>query len=151
MYKTIDEDGHVIFTDIKPKGPVSEKVELKPVTPIESMPARNSVPVFKAPKRSGESGYYSGFEIIEPSDQATVRNKQRFSVRVSVQPEMLAGHKIRLLLDGEIVETKKSQLFTLEDVDRGTHTITAQLLDARGKVIRSGSNIVYVHRTVISQ
>ena len=150
IYKTVDESGNVIYTDMKPKDSESEEVKLKPITPIENVPARNSVPASKAPKESGESEYYFDFKIIEPQNEATIRNKQRFSVQVSIQPRLLRSHRIRLLLDGEIVETKRETLFTLENVERGAHTITAELLDARRKVIKSSSNTIYVHRTIFS-
>ena len=148
IYKTVDEKGNVIYTDMKPRNSESEEVKLKPITPIEKAPAISSAPA--ASNSPDTAKYYSDFKIIEPLNEATVRNKQRFSVQVFVQPKMLAGHKVRLLLDGEIVETKRGTLFTLDDVERGAHTITAELLDAKRRVIESSSNTIYVHRTTVS-
>ena len=148
IYKTVDESGNIIYTDMKPRDVESEKVKLKPITPIEKPYFQNPAPPPNTSNESVESEYYSDFKIIDPFDQATVRNKQSFSVQVSIQPKLRAGHKIRLLLDGEVVETKRGTLFSLEDVERGAHTITVELLDARGKVIKSSSNTVYVHRTI---
>ena len=44
IYKTIDEKGNVIYTDMKPRDSKSEEVKLKPITPIEKIPAINSAP-----------------------------------------------------------------------------------------------------------
>ena len=149
IYKTIDENGNVIYSDMKPRDKESEEVELKPITPIEKIPVRRSIPAPPKSTKSGESEYYSSFIIIKPSNQATIRNKQRFSVQVSIQPGLLRSHKVRLLLDGKVIETKRGLLFSLADVERGAHTITAELLDAGRKVIKSSSNTVYIHRTAV--
>lgn len=149
IYKTIDENGNVVYTDMKPRNTKSEEVKLKPITPIEKVSTGS--PSYSAPREPDASEYYSDFEIIEPLNEATVRNKRRFSVQVSIRPGLLTGHRVRLLLDGEVVETKRGLLFSLEDVERGTHTITAELLDARRKVIKSSSNTVYIHRTIAPQ
>lgn len=151
IYKTMDENGNVIYTDMKSRGVESKEVELKPITPIEKPRSTNFVPNSQRSKSPDESEYYSNFEITKPANEATVRNKQHFSVQVMVQPKLQAGHKVRLLLDGEVVETKRGTVFTLENVERGAHTITAELLNDRKNVIKSSSNTVYVHRTIVPQ
>ena len=150
IYKTVDEKGNVIYTDIKPKDTDSEEVKLKPITPIENIPARKVVSTRKNSEESDEPERYSSFQIIKPVNGATIRNKQSFAVQLSVLPRLLTGHTVRLLLDGEMIETKRGLLFTLQDVERGAHTITAELLDAGRKVIKSNSHTVYVHRTISS-
>ena len=150
IYRIVDENGNVVYTDIKPKGSDSEPVKLKPITPIRKVPVTNMAkPASKPTNKSGKSGYYSEFKIVEPVNEATIRNKQSFPVQVSVQPEMPADHKVRLLLDGQVVETKGGTNFSLEQVERGKHIITVELLDGKGDVINSANNTVYVHRAIM--
>lgn len=148
IYKTVDKDGNVIFTDTRPVDEPSEEVKLRPITQMSSTPARRSGSSLQG--EEGESkNLYSHLEIIEPANDSTVREQGNFTVKVVTEPRVLSGHRIRLLLDGDVVgESKRKLSFDLTNVDRGTHTLTVEIVDNRRKVVQSSSSTVHVHRTV---
>ncbi|WP_257285894.1 DUF4124 domain-containing protein [Endozoicomonas sp. SESOKO1] len=147
IYKTVDQDGNVIFTDSRPADQPSEEVKLRPITPISPVPGRESESLKSAQTVSRE--FYSSLEIIEPADDATVRTQENFTVKIATAPKILAGHKVRLLLDGQIMgEFGRKLTFELKNVDRGTHNLTVEIIDNQANVIKSSSNTIHVHRTI---
>ena len=149
IYKMVDRDGNVVFTDVKPKDSRSQEVELKPITPIQSTPLHT----YPAPVNQGDNDdppdYYSEFKIVEPANEATVRNSGSFAVKLVIVPKLSLNHKIRLLLDGNVFETRRSLYFTLLNIDRGAHTVTAEVINGKGKVIQSTDSTVYVQRVIV--
>ncbi|WP_066015929.1 DUF4124 domain-containing protein [Endozoicomonas atrinae] len=149
IYKTVDQDGNVVFTDSRPADQPSEEVKLRPFTPMSPTP--RSKPESSKPAQKESKELYSNLEIIEPANDATVRNQGNFTVKIATEPRILAGHKVRLLLDGEVVgESKRNLTFELKNVDRGTHSLTVEIIDNQAKVIQSSSNTIHVHRTVFT-
>ena len=150
IYRTVDENGNVIYTDVKPLNGSQDKVELPDITPMDSSTVHKfSKPVttYYHPQNTVE---YTGFRIVSPKNNATIRNEGDFSVNLMVMPKLQNGHKIKLSLDGKHVSTQKSFSFSLQNISRGSHEITAELIDRSGKTIRSNSITVHVHRAVVS-
>ncbi|WP_257297336.1 DUF4124 domain-containing protein [Endozoicomonas sp. YOMI1] len=149
IYKTVDQDGNVIFTDSRPAHQPSEEVKLRPLTPMSPAPRSNPDSSKPAQKASRES--YSRLQIIKPANNATVRNQGNFTVTIATAPKILEGHKVRLLLDGELVgEPRRNLTFELKNVERGTHNLTVEIIDNQAKVIQSSSNTIHVHRIVFT-
>lgn len=149
IYKTVDQDGNVIFTDSRPADQPSEEVKLRPFTPMPSAPRSQPEPLKPAQKVSRE--YYARLEIIEPANDAPVRNQGNFTVKIGTAPKILEGHKVRLLLDGKVIgEPRRNLTFEVKNVDRGTHNLTVEIIDHQAKVIKSSSNTIHVHRTVFT-
>ncbi len=80
----------------------------------------------------------ASLRIVEPApDQTLHDNAGRVTVRVVLEdraqlPDTL---RLRVLLDGRPVVEGHSQQVALTDVDRGSHQLQAQLIDADGNVI----------------
>ena len=150
IYKTVDENGNVIFTDTKPDNQISEEVKLKPVTPLPPVTFKYRIPVSQPEETQSSDDLYTELAIIEPADGATVRNSGNFSVTVQTLPQLMPGHHLRLLLDGRAVDKpKRTFTFTLINVDRGSHQLQLQVMDRNNRVVQSISNTVYVQRTIV--
>lgn len=148
IYKTVDKEGNVIFTDTRPVDDPSEEVKLRPITPMSSVPIGRSGSSLQGEEDESKA-IYSRLEIVEPANDSTVRDQGNFTVKVATEPRILSGHRIRLLLDGGVVgESKRKLTFDLTNVDRGTHTLTVEIVDNRRKVVQSSSSKVHVHRNV---
>ncbi len=152
IYKTVDEQGNVVYTDVKPKNRSSEEVKLRPLTPLQtsdkqgvSSQASNSVPSRSLIK----SASYSYFEIIDPANETTIRNSGNFSVTVRLKPRLKPSHKVKLTMDGRTVGAPKRGLsFTLLNVDRGSHSLAAEVIDSQGSVVQSATSTVFVQRPI---
>ncbi len=148
IYKTVDNNGNIIFTDTRSKGQPGETVNLRPITSISPVPTYSPAPFsITAPKKAS----YSHLAITEPSHESTVRNPEIVTVRVAIKPRIQFGHIVRLRLNGDVVaESRQRPTFELKEVERGTHTLTAEIVNREQQVVRSVTNTIYVHRTIFT-
>ncbi|HXF67555.1 MAG TPA: hypothetical protein VNK67_12780 [Burkholderiales bacterium] len=77
--------------------------------------------------------------IVSPAPEQTVHdNEGRVPVSVAVTPAdaLDTGHRVRVTLDGRAHGAPRHALsFTLEGVERGEHTLQAELVDAGGRAL----------------
>lgn len=146
IYKTIDEDGNVVFTDIAPPN-ISETVELSnstsytpPATPAS--PTTGTQQPIGAPAASAQPEViYQSILINAPANDEAVRdNAGNITISVEVKPSLAPGHSIALVVDGKRVSTSVSGQFPLRNVDRGTHTLSAQVLDENQMILKQSSD-----------
>jgi hypothetical protein len=143
IYKWRDASGKLHFSDQPRDG--AEKVELRSpstfdasATPPASQPTRDEPPADLIP--------YRRFAFTSPAPEATVRQPE-LTVTMRLEPALRPGHRVRLLLDGTPVATQPGTVFPLEGLERGAHTVSAQILDASDKVIAHAGPITFhVHR-----
>ena len=87
---------------------------------------------------------YEALSIVAPLQDATVHDNQgRVDVAVRVSPPLrtAAGDRIALLLDGSVVANTAGTSARLANVDRGTHTLQAQVTAADGTVLLASAEI----------
>jgi hypothetical protein len=66
------------------------------------------------------------------------------SVSLALQPALAPGHGIQLTVDGRpLAETGKSLAVTLANMDRGAHTVSATVVDARGQPVATTSAVSF--------
>ncbi|MDR5860243.1 DUF4124 domain-containing protein [Halomonas eurihalina] len=139
LYRTIDARGHVSFSDDPSRG--GEPVELAPISVVPALPASSTVTRAASSDADGDapSRTYDVFTIAAPDDDTTLPTGFAGNVRVrlALRPALREGHKLRLLLDGEIVRpAAREPVIELVNLVRGEHRLRAELLDARGQVLR---------------
>ena len=148
VYKTIDENGKVIFTD-NPQGKKAEKVELPP---INSQPA---TPVFTPPKSADKpKAIKPVMQIRSPKSGAQIPTGQhQIPVSIGLRPKLKAGQTIQMLINGQpFGSAQASTQFVLKDVFRGEHQLSAQLRDPNGKVLMTSRSVtIYVQRHRVGQ
>ncbi len=145
IYKWTDSSGTVHFTD-KPR-PGAEKVDLPAVQTFSSPPVE-PVATPEPLQLVDEATDYK-IEIVEPKNQATIRNNQGYiSVMLQITPELKESDKVQILFDGSpLGEPQANTVFALKDVNRGAHSIAAQIVGGAGKVLDTSEAItVYMHR-----
>ncbi|MDW5378581.1 DUF4124 domain-containing protein [Halomonas sp. HP20-15] len=158
VYRTTDAQGNVVFTD-KPVGN-AERVDLEPLTVVPSAQLDAAPPRTQRaePAASRDVGQpfmpYSTFRIAAPEDGQTLPTGAAGNVQVqlAIEPALREDHKVRLLVDGAISQSAlHSSAFMLTNLERGEHTLIAELLDADGKVRhRSAPVTLYVQRASVN-
>lgn len=140
--KTIEADGSVSYADV-PAAECPEQVKLPPYSRYAPRPLPQT-----APTESDATGSLAGFDkytslrMIQPEGNGTVRNNEGIVPVVLVsEPGLQDGHKVQLTLDGKRVPGEFAGLsVTLNNVDRGTHSLRAAIVDAGGqRLIESGT------------
>jgi hypothetical protein len=147
VYKTVTSDGEVIFSDVPSKG--AKRVHLPELTTYKSVPvpAVSAAPTVPAQ----EAMSYKSFTVTSPQDQATVwDNEGNVSMTVALEPALAVedGHRVQFYLDGQPYgKADLSMANAYHGLDRGTHTLSASVLDSDGDSLISTTPVtVYLHQ-----
>ncbi|GAB1261781.1 DUF4124 domain-containing protein [Aurantivibrio plasticivorans] len=138
IYKTVDENGNVTFTDT-PTGESPEKVDVQPGNRMPATIARP--PQAQKPKVNPQVRYQ--VTINSPANEYHLTPGQRsLSIAVSTKPTLLNAHQIIITDNGSIVDGD-----TINNITPGTHSIGARVVDSKGKILGQAKPVtVYVHR-----
>lgn len=163
IYRTTDKHGNVIFTDDPQRG--GEEVRLSPLTVVPAKAPQQTAPstssLQSAPRSSPPRARpgqpfmpYDTFAISAPANDHAipVGEAGNVQVRLNIQPGLREDHRVRLLLDGQISQTAMhTTTFMLSNLDRGSHQLQAELLDASSTVRhRTPAQMVHVQRAGIN-
>lgn len=150
IYQTIDDDGNVVFTDKPPKGQEAKEVKLAPTNTTPAPKPVTTRPSSKKDKPSGEPKEYE-IRISSPSNESHIPPGQRdVSVSLSLSPGLHKDHQVQLYINGSPSgEAFSGTSGILKEVYRGTHAITAAVLNKKGKTISTSAPVtIYVQRPI---
>ena len=138
VYRSVDEDGNVVFSD-KPS-PGSETIELDEVQTIEVPPP----PRMDFTPKEKPAPRYTEVAILSPSNDEAIRNDGgNVTVNISVKPGLKPNDKVVLYLDGSEIDLGNGLARAFTGLDRGTHTLRAAVKDANGKEQKSSSTSTF--------
>lgn len=141
VYRSVDESGNIIYSD-KPS-PEAEKIQIDQVQTIE---APDIGPFeYTPPENPAGTSIYTKLEITSPEDGATIRsNSGEITISSVLEPglNIAAGHQLVLVMDGNDVSTGGPQ-FNLENIDRGTHSVSVAIKDKGGKVVMQSQPVTF--------
>ena len=141
IYRTLDDKGRPVFTDVPDPSRNSEQVEVREQNTIKMVKPRQTI---QASEQKIEAELTYKLAITSPVDQANIHHPQSLTIKYAVQPALQEGHRLRLLDNG--VETAA----TIAWPDRGEHRLVVQVIDADDEVIsESEPVVVYIHRPTI--
>ena len=142
VYKRVNPDGSVEYSDQPLQGAEVMKV---PKGSTFTMPETQSSSTAPADTSAEETQVrYDSLEIIRPTNDETIRsNEGKLTALARVVPELASDHRFRWSLDGEIVQDVNSPELRLNNIDRGSHSLQAEIVDADGKVIISSETTTF--------
>jgi hypothetical protein len=147
VYKSVNEDGEIIFSD-QPT-PNAERIKLPELPTYKALPVPgfSSSPNTAAPVASP----YNSVKIITPENDATIRDNQGIvRVEVALEPPLMIkqGHKIQFYLNGEPHGTPiGTTSISFSNLDRGSYTLSTSVVDASGTVLMTSEPVVFhLHR-----
>lgn len=89
-------------------------------------------------------GSYTGAAVVQPANEQTVHdNDGNVTVRVAVTPGLAPGHRVVLLLDGRPIGQQMGGTFPLSGIERGAHTLQAQVVDSNGKTLIASHPVTF--------
>ncbi len=151
VYTYIDAEGNRVFTD-QPRSSNAQQVQLAPTNAMQQ-PSAAPLPA-PPPAMEAAPPAYELLRILVPEPDASIRdNAGTLIVTASSEPPLLAEHAYRLLLDGQPVGAPgRSPVFALENIDRGTHQLAVEIIDAQGRTLeRTPSQPFHMLRTSLAQ
>lgn len=94
---------------------------------------------------NAQDGSYQSVRIVSPQpDQVFTSASSSVSVRLSVIPGLQQGHKVLYLVDGQKVGgAVASTSNVLTDIKRGTHRISAHIVDQSGQVVALSKPVIF--------
>lgn len=152
IYTYTDEQGNRVFTD-SPHSSAAQQVQ---IAPSNSMSAPAAAP-YSPPSQAQPSAPIVGYQVLRiliPEPDATIRDSDgSLIVTATSEPGLQAEHSYRLLLDGEpIGDVGRSPVFPLENIDRGTHQISVEIITPQGIIVeRTPSQPFHMQRTSLAQ
>ena len=152
VYKSVDANGVVSFSDTPPKGSQYKVEKLQTPSQVNSMQAIPVAPIDAGDRDSGETEPERTLSIVSPMDNATIpMGAGIFDVAVDAAPELGDGESLELYLNGEKVsEAQTELLWTLTYVIRGAHTLEAKWISEDGSILATSKPItVFVLRPSI--
>ena len=150
VYKHVDENGNVSYSD-RPQSDNAEPMTLPGLSVIESVP---SVP--KPEPEAATEGQqevtsirelrrgYRDFRIVSPAAEETIWGTANeatiaWDSRYQLQP----GMTVTFYVDGNALEPTTDGAITLRQLDRGAHTVSAELIDSRKRKIATAEPVTF--------
>jgi hypothetical protein len=140
VYRWVDENGVVHYSDQPHEN--AEKVTVS-APQTYSAPRVPNVPSSSSqPKKSGITYTCS---ITQPANEDTFPNTTVVTTTAQSSPPPGGGDKLVLTFDGLTVTNfpPGGGSFQLTNLDRGTHTLQAQVQDSSGKVVCQSSAVSF--------
>ena len=144
VYKQVDPEGNITYTDKPPSAGA------KPITvPKGTEYQAPKIPEFtpSPPKQTSRNFQYDRFELTSPkNDEAIWDNTGNITASVSFEPFLQNGHSIEFLLDGVSVAKGSTNSHQFVNMERGTHQITARIVNDKDEEIESASVTFHMKR-----
>lgn len=149
VYKYVDENGNVVFTDTPPAVETIEEVKLPKIQTSEKYNAplpRNSL-IKPKPKPKA-----TDFKVtMSPANGETIRaNGGQITVNAILDPAPDFPIKTNFYLNGTLANTSTGTSGSVSNIDRGEHSFRVEVLNAdSGETIGSASSQITILRASI--
>lgn len=150
IYKTIDKNGNVVYTD----NPPTEGAEAVKLREINTLPAEENV-VSDEPRpvvmKQGPINYQ--IDIISPRNEVVIPPGERdLAVAINMSPGLHPNHLVTYYLDNELIEETRSMSIVIQDVPRGARTLIVEVIDQQGNSLgKSEPLTINVIRPVVKK
>ena len=146
VYRVVDENGNVSFSDEPPVGVQAEEITVGPTNTMPATSVRSDGPQLRDSEGEEREGELVDYQVIITSPQAeqTFQNPQQaIGVSYSIQPALGDDYSLALLVDG----ARQSGMTAPADLHRGEHQLKIVVLGRDGgEVAASAPVTIYVHR-----
>jgi len=134
VYKKVDADGNVSFSDVPDKN--AKLISVPPLATVPAMSPELIASTLDGDPQSANARQESYIlTITSPTpDQTYQRGIDSFSPSVQVKPDLKNGDQLVQLLDGKVPNDNST-----ENMDRGQHIFEAKVINASGRTLVSKS------------
>jgi hypothetical protein len=153
IYKSVNADGEVVYTDTPTQGAERLKMPALPTYTPPPVPTSTSYAPVPAPEKAD---FYKSFVIASPANEETIRNNLGIlNIEAQLTPvlQVRLKHRVQFFLNGEPYGMPIGNTsLTISNLDRGDYTLSATVLDADGNaLISTDKTVLYMKRNSILQ
>lgn len=133
IYRVVDKEGRVIFTD---SPSMNDKADVLELPPINTLLAPTAPSKKENTEVLGEAAAYSSVRISQPINNAVIPPGQAgvVVVELALSPALQEGHQVQLYVnDKKHGSSIAGTTFTIGRLTRGQHRIRAEIIGADGK------------------
>ncbi|WP_127474517.1 hypothetical protein [Sulfurivermis fontis] len=139
-YKIVRPDGSIEFTD--QPAPGAQEIPLPRTPGYQAPPSRPLTPPVAPVAPKGPP--YSQLAITAPVPEQTLQDGETsVTVHIALEPGLKLGHRMVVLLDGEVVSEGAGNSVVLSDLERGAHTVVAEVRDGAGNVVQTAAPVTF--------
>jgi len=144
IYKVVDENGNVTYTDQRPSDD-AEPLDLPELNVLDSREA--SVPPELTESSEGEEREPLELRFVTPQNEENIRGTgNRLSVTLESNIEIPPSAQVVFFLNDEPQEPVQSLSATFEEIPRGEHSLRAELQTPSGRVLAQTESIIIYMR-----
>lgn len=157
IYSWTDAQGNRVYSDQPHSN--AQTIELGPTNVIAPTPAppatSNQQPAHQPPAGNA----YRELRITSPADDSNLRsNDGSLTVSVQTDPPLSPNHVLKVSVDGVLSDGgapgngAATRQLTVQNIDRGSHSVAVVVLNARGEQVQSSAPVtVHLQRTSLNQ
>lgn len=136
-YRWVEGDG-VHYSDQPHPG--AEKIFLGETQTYSApaAPAADATPAPTPPAATAPAAFrYDSCAVVQPAEDQVLIDVEKVTVAVQVSPAKRSGDRVVLYFDKQPIEplSPDQTEFQITPIDRGTHSASASVRDARGKTL----------------
>lgn len=152
VYKWVDENGKIHYSDT-PKTVGEKPIDLPEATTYSPPPQSGIESSSKEDKKKQNNETFQGYKsisITSPKDGDSIHSAPgNITFNVSIEPAIQEGHAIQIYVDGKKAAQESGTTITANYLDRGSHSVSASVVDGAGTKLLTSPNItVYLHRVI---
>ncbi len=148
LFKWEDASGNIIYSDQPPPGAEKEEhqVDKESLPPIISVPAVETVPAEPVEEVLESMERYKSLAVVFPEHDTSLReNAGNVLIKVAIEPYLFneRGDLLVIYMDDQEISRGRDTSIQLVEVDRGTHTVKAKIIDDKGHTVKESQMISF--------
>jgi hypothetical protein len=147
VYKWVDEDGNIHYSDHSPEEGAEPVVLPEGVyyTPPPLPESSEESSGEESERQSGQQVVYGELVITRPAMNETIRSNEGIvTIEFDIKPQLASGDTFRLIFDGKKFQDGVTDTaVVLSNIERGSHTVKVQVV--RDGVVKATSRSVVFH------
>lgn len=154
VYRHVDAEGRVSFSDKPPEEGQAEAVQLPPTNAMPAAQATETPAAGTADSNADQAfNGYSRFEMTSPEqDEILGWDVTTASLTAELSPPLQPGHTIQFYLDGRPLGKPGTTLFRLvSSLERGSHSAEARVRDEKARTLAITPHVSFHVRRHIDQ
>jgi len=142
IYKTVDKNGRVTYTDVPPANSDAKPVELKHINSTPPPPATN--PHYHQGPAPGAVANYQPHIAAPVNGTTLMANERSVTISVNLIPSLQEGDFLVYKLDGATLEKTTELSFVYNEPPRGEHSITVEVVDSENELLAQSEPVTIV-------